>query len=191
MEDRIRQLEIQVAELKKDAQWTRVLGSTVGLLLLAFLGYTSIFQIPREVTRQVKETAAGKAADEIKQMHATAQSTVKDIEQIYDDLKSNNLPQKVAGLEQSASKLNNVDQKVADLERSASKLNNVNQKLADLEQSVVRRGQTISLEAATSDSRGRYLRQSSFQCFVDGPGKDGGRGFSSPTAHFIVRDPVK
>lgn len=174
MEDRVRQLEIQVAELKKDAHWTRVWGSTVGLLLLAFLGYTSIFQIPREVTREIKETAAGKAADEIKQMHTAAQSTVKDIERIHTELKSNNLAQRVT-----------------DLERSASKPNNLAQKFAELEQSVVRRGQTISLEGATSDSRGRYLRQSSFQCFVDGPGKDGNRGFSSSTAHFIVRDPVK
>lgn len=171
MEDRIRQLEIQVAELKKDAHWTRVWGSTVGLLLLAFLGYTSIFQIPREI----KETAAGKAANEIKQMRTDVESTVKDIERIHADLKSNNFAQKIADLERSAQKPNN----------------NLTQKVEELERSVVRHGQAISLEGASSDSRGRYLRQSGFQCFVDGPGKDGGRGFFSSTAHFIVRSPIQ
>lgn len=83
-------LDKRVLELKKDVEWQQKVFLLVGGLLLAILGYTSLFQVPREVSAAMKADIVKESERQAKMAATNAVADSKAIASILAALKPAN-----------------------------------------------------------------------------------------------------
>ena len=85
--EKFHELDKRVVEVKKDVEWQLKLALTLGLLILAMLGFTSFIQVPREVRAALKASAVQQAESQARAAATNAETSYKAVESIAESLK--------------------------------------------------------------------------------------------------------